>query len=108
MVYCKQVCYHIVMDTLMISLHVIAMCTSIVLMLGAVVGALVGKRHSLVVARGSMLIAGIGLATGIVMLFSAPILSKCLVLSAYLVAMVAVYGYGFGWGYESKAKLLNT
>lgn len=92
----------------MIALHVSTMIISLTLIFGAVLLAVRGAKQSMYVAHGSIVAAGIGLFTGVTLLFSSPALSKCMVLSVYLIIMMGVYGYGFGWGKQSKARLLKS
>ncbi len=96
------------MNIILIAFHISAMVLSLVLIAGAVLLALNGVKRSMYFAHGSIVTAGIGLVAGIILLFSSPVLSKCIVLSVYLVAMIAIYGYGFGWGKQSKARLFQS
>ena len=95
------------MYSALIGIHVFAMIASLVLMPVAIFLALRGIRFSMKLATAAIMVTEIGFFAGVVLLFSAPMLSECIILTTYLVAMIAVYALGFGWGAEAKARLIK-
>lgn len=96
------------MYSILLTIHITAMISSLIIMPAAVALALRGARMSVKLATTGMTFTGIGFASGVILLLSAPLLSECITLSAYLAAMIAVYAFGFAWGNEPKAKLLRA
>lgn len=96
------------MHTVLILTHITCMVASLLLMPTAVALAMRGIRASMTVATNGLLATGIGFITGIILLFDAPLLTECVILTSYLVAVIAIYAFGFGWGVESKARLLKS
>lgn len=92
----------------LIYLHVFTMSLSLGLLLGAILVALRQIKWSMFLANSSIVTGGIGFASGFILLFTSPVLSKCVLLLTYLLVMIVVYGYGFGWGKQSKAKLFRS
>jgi len=84
------------------------MTVSLLLMTSATTLALLGVRRSIAMATIGTLLASLGTAAGFVLMISSPVLSQCILLTAYLASAVALYAFGFGWGAESRAKLLKV
>ncbi len=95
------------MHIALILTHVTFMIGSLLLMPTAILLAIRGIRASLPLATCGVVAASIGFVTGIVMLLTDPLLTECIILTAYLVAMISVYAVGFGWGVASRARLLK-
>jgi len=83
------------------------MVMSLLVMPAAIMMAMHGLRSSIKFATSGFVMAALGFTTGAVLLLSAPLLTECVILTAYLVAMIMVYALGFGWGIESRARLLR-
>lgn len=96
------------MYTLLVVLHITFMVSSLVLMPLAILMAATGKRWSMGAAFFGMMSACFGSVAGTVLLISSPVLSTCVLLTAYTVLMISLYGYGFGWGNEERARLIKN
>ena len=70
--------------------------------------ALGGARRSLPVATTGMISTSIGSIAGAFLLIQSPILSQCVLLSTYLLAVMSLYAFGFGFGSVEKARLLKN
>lgn len=103
----QMVCYNELMHTSLLLIHIVAMIASLGLMSTAIATALFGKKVAVRIATIGLLTTVTGFVTGTVLLLQAPVLSRCAILTAYLVAVIAVYGYGFGWGNATKAIFLR-
>ncbi len=95
------------MQLALIGVHVTAMIVSLLLFPLAIGLAMKGIRLSLKIATGGFVATGVGFFAGIILLASKPLLSSCAILTAYLLAMIAIYAVGFGWGLAPKARLLK-
>lgn len=96
------------MHTVFIVIHVTAMITSLTLMSVAVALGLFGKRLAAVVATGGTIATIVGGATGMTLLFEAPLSVECALLTAYLLAIAAVYIFGFAMGDADRARLIRS
>jgi hypothetical protein len=67
-----------------------------------------GIKASVRVATAGFSTTVVGFIAGVVLLFSHPLLSECVILTSYLAAVIAVYAFGFGWGVIANARLLRT
>lgn len=96
------------MFTVLIAVHVFGMVASLFALPLAIAMALFGARVSVKLASVGVVLAGIGFTTGVALMMQAPVFSECALLTAYLAAMIAIYGAGFAWGDASKARLLRA
>lgn len=94
------------MHASLILVHVVTMVASLIIMPSAVLLAMRGVRLSVSLATVGFVMTGIGFMTGVILLLHNPLLSQCVILAAYLLATIAVYGAGFSWGVASRARLL--
>ena len=95
------------MYTILLVVHVASMITSMALMSAALVWGFRGKDTAVRVATVGMIATAIGAVSGAVLLLFAPILSECIILTAYLSAVSALYIFGFGSGFADKARLIR-
>ena len=96
------------MHFVLLTIHISAMISSLIIMPAAVALALRGTRASVKLATTGIMFTAVGFVSGVVLLLSAPLLAECVILTSYLAAMVAVYALGFAWGNEPKARLLRA
>ena len=92
------------MYTLLVILHVIAMVGSIILMSGALIVGLLGKRQAAAIASYGMFATAVGALSGAALLLMAPILLECVVLTAYIAGVTALYVFGFAMGSADEAQ----
>jgi len=95
------------MYTTLLVAHIVAMISSMALMSGAIVWGLRGKDSAVHIASGGMIATAVGAVTGAILLFFAPILSECILLTAYLATVSSLYIFGFGNGYSEKARFIR-
>lgn len=95
------------MNTILLTTHIISMAASMALMLGAVIWALRGHTAAVRVATVGMVTTAVGVVSGAVLLFFAPLLIQCIELSAYLAGTIALYTFGFGSGFADNARLVR-
>ncbi len=95
------------MHTTLLVVHIVGMIASLCLMSSAVLLGLNGKALAVRLASVGMGITIVGGISGIALLFSAPLSLKCALLTAYLLAMTALYIFGFGSGRVAKARLIR-
>lgn len=96
------------MYTSLVIIHVISMVVSLFLMSGAIGLGLFGKDVAAKVASVGMIATAFGAVTGSVLLFFAPALSECIILTSYLAAVTSLYIFGFGAGVADKARLIRN
>ena len=94
------------MHTILLVIHIISMVLSMALMTGAISLGLLGKDFAVRTASIGMVATALGGITGAVLLFFTPVLSECIVLTAYLSSVTALYIFGFGSGLVEKARLV--
>ena len=95
------------MHTILLVTHIISMVVSMVLMSTALVYGFRGRDTAAHVATVGMIATAFGAMTGAVLLLFAPILSECVILTAYLSAVSALYIFGFGSGFADQARLIR-
>lgn len=95
------------MYTTILTVHIISMIASMVVMSGAVIVAILGKKFAVDMASFGMIATFFGSASGIAMLLDAPLSIQCAGLTAYLVAVAAIYHVGFGFGRIEKARFVR-
>ena len=81
------------MHTLLLSLHIILMIISLVVTIGSVFVTARGHIIRPAIMRSNLIITASGLSAGVVLLFSAPLGVRCLVLASYLVAFALAYRF---------------
>lgn|GEM_PF-1412917 len=86
------------MHTLLVSLHIILMIISLIVTIGSVIMTARGRTVRTEIMRSNLIITITGLGAGAILLFTAPLGVRCLVLSAYLVA------FGLAYRYMSRAQ----
>lgn len=96
------------MHFILLTIHITAMISSLIIMPTAVALALRGIRASVKFATTGMMFTSVGFGSGVILLLDAPLLSECVILTSYLAAMIAVYAFGFAWGNAPKARLLRA
>lgn len=95
------------MYTLLITIHVLAMISSLTLMVGAVVWGLRGRDSAVRLADVGMACTVIGTVTGVALLLFTPLLLQCVILSVYLFGTTIIYAYGFGNGSVANARFVR-
>lgn len=96
------------MHTLLIIFHVIAMISSVALMSGAVVVGFLGKHQAATLASYGMIATALGALSGAALLLLAPLSFECVVLTAYVAGMTALYVFGFAMGSADEARLIRS
>lgn len=76
-------------------------------MASAIFLGLQGKTAAVRVATLGTTLSFAGVAAGVLMLLSSPLSIECAILTAYLVAMMALYKIGFGFGNIKNARLVQ-
>lgn len=95
------------MLTILVASHVIAMISSMILMAGAVGLGLSGKRVAALMATIGFYTTVVGFITGGLLLFGSPLSMECVVLTAYLIGATLLYHRGFAFGDASRAALIR-
>lgn len=83
------------MHTVLLSFHVVGMSLSLLLLLVAVGLKAVKHQSARRFVSAGAIATALGYVSGMVLLLSAPVASKCLMLTAYVVLFGLVYRYGF-------------
>ncbi|MDB5165680.1 MAG: hypothetical protein JWM00_570 [Candidatus Saccharibacteria bacterium] len=79
------------MLSLVLSLHIILMIISLVTTISAVVITVSGRRIHSAIMRSDLAVTAVGLTAGTVLLLSAPLSVRCLMLVSYLAAFAYAY-----------------
>lgn len=95
------------MHTTLLTVHIISMIASMIVMSGAVLVALLGKRVAIEMASVGMVATFLGFASGLAMILDTPLSIQCAGLTAYLLAVTVLYHVGFGFGRIEKARLVK-
>ncbi len=95
------------MHTLILITHITMMVSSMALMGSALLFGVVGKKSAARVATAGQVATVIGGIGGGLLLLGAPLSFECALLTAYLLAMTALYVYGFGMGNAQNARLIR-
>jgi hypothetical protein len=95
------------MHILLVVLHISLMVASLLLMSTAIALALRSVTKSVTIAKVGTATTIFGFIAGVILLLDKPILSECVILTSYLVSVIAVYAVGFGWGKATNARLLK-
>ena len=93
---------------MIITVHVVAMIASLVLMTLAVAMGLLGKRSAATVANVGVIATFVGGLSGIGLLIDAPLSLQCALLTAYLLAIIALHVFGFAMGDADRARLIRA
>jgi hypothetical protein len=96
------------MHTILLVTHIVSMILSLALMAGAIGFGIFGKNSAAQIASTGMIATTIGALTGATLLFFAPILSECIILTAYLATVTGLYIFGFGAGIADKARFIRS
>ena len=83
------------------------MIASMTLMLGAIIWGIVGRDSAVRIASCGIVATTVGAVSGAILLLFSPILTQCLILSAYLAVTIMLYTFGFGSGFADKARFIR-
>lgn len=92
---------------LLVVFHVASMVASISLVIAALGMGLRGRASATGMATKGLVMAVAGTASGAILLVASPAALECAILSAYLLATIALYVYGFGAGSADRARLVR-
>jgi hypothetical protein len=95
------------MHIIIVVLHVSAMITSMLLMVGAVGLGFAGKKAATRIATIGFGSAVLGFISGGVLLFGETLSIECAILTAYLLGVTLLYHLGFAFGDAEHAKLVR-
>ena len=95
------------MYTILLAAHIASMVLSLGLMSGAIAWGLRGKNSAARIATLGMIATAVGAVSGSILLIFAPLLSECLILTAYLSVVTSLYIFGFGGGFAEDARLIR-
>lgn len=77
-------------------------------MSSAVVVGLLGKQQAAAIASYGMIATAIGALSGAMLLLTAPLSIECVILTAYVAVMTALYVFGFAMGSADEARLIRS
>ena len=81
------------MRSLLLSLHIILMVISLIVTVGSVIMTARGRLIRTAIMRSTLVVTVLGLSSGALLLLSAPLGVRCLLLTSYLVAFTLTYHF---------------
>jgi hypothetical protein len=81
------------MYSILLSLHITFMIVSLATTIGAVLTVALGRRVSTLVMRSDLVVTVVGIAAGAVLLLTAPLSVRCLMLVTYLGVFTLAYRF---------------
>lgn len=95
------------MYTILLVIHILGMIASVGLMSGALLLGVSGNRDAARIASAGMGATVVGGFAGMILLLLAPLTMKCVILTAYLFGVAALYRFGFAMGKADRARLIR-
>lgn len=90
------------MNSLILVFHILTMIVSLIAMSMALAGVLLGARTAVRLAKVGYAATLAGAVAGAYLLVLHPVMHQCVVLTAYLVAVVLLYRYVFAMGNAAR------